>query len=352
MGSRSRASPRTDFQVLEDGRPAEVTEVTPRSSRPLALAVFFDSTSLDGSSRTAALRALGGFLAGLSPGDRVIFAGFDGSLTIRSETFGDPQALTTALEGFGKLMSRGAMAAQERAAVLREIREAPSVAEEQASSGAVAQASNVLARLREYIQTRAGETRAALGGLQQTLEVLAGFPGRRTLLYVGGGLPMRPGAGLYSAWENRFSIVAVELAASSLDVSRNDATPLVREVADRAAATGSTFFALALSDAGGAAESAEPVRGPRLRGLDTLPADPRRPHGRPGDSGIVQPRGVAGGDRAGPRRGLHGGLRPAARARRRAAPHPGHGPRRRPRRPGAAGAGPHGSRSSRSPGGP
>lgn len=263
-----------DFQVLEDGRPVEVTEVTPGSSRPLALAVFFDSTSLDGSSRTAALRALGGFLAGLSPGDRVLFAGFDGSLTIRSEAAGDPQALTAALEGFGKLAPRGALAAQERAAVLREIREAPSVSDEQSPAAATAQASNVLARLREYIQTRAGETRAALGSLQQTLEALASLPGRRTLLYVGGGLPMRPGAGLYSAWESRFSTVAVELAASALETSRNDATPLVREVADRAAATGSTFFALALSDAGGAAESAGRSGGrdseDSIRSLQTL----------------------------------------------------------------------------------
>src|SRR5207253_3012853 len=70
--------------------------------------------------------------------------------------------------------------------------------------------------------------------------------------YVGGGLPLRPGADLFEAWRTRFGTLASRLGASSFEVSRLDATPQVQQTADRANAAGVSIYALALPESGAA----------------------------------------------------------------------------------------------------
>ncbi len=248
---------RDDFKVLEDGQPAEVTGIAPGSSQRLNLAIFFDQTTLDVSSRATALAALRKFFeAGLKPGDRVLLAGWDGSLEVRAEPTGDPAVLRAALDKLGAGLPSGVRSAQERSAVQREIRDANPVDEERANGLARSQAKAALDDLRAYARTRSEEARATFGALQQMLVLLGGLPERKALLYVGGGPPLQPGADLFAAWQGRFAVMAAELAFSPMEVSRYDAGPQAQEVVNRANGAGITLFALALP-VGGARSDAE-----------------------------------------------------------------------------------------------
>lgn len=252
---------REDFQVLEDGRTAEVTNVAAATFRPLALAVFLDETSLPGPARSTALAGLRKFLAsGLKPGDRALLARWDGSLEIQEEWTADATALGDALSRIGSLAPRGRGALQERNAVRLEILQAPPVDEEKGKELAIAQAEAALANLRIYAQTRANGTRAALAALQQTLAILAGSTDRKVLLYVGGGLPLRPGADLFAAWQAKYIQLASRLGVSPFEATQFDVTPVVQQAVERANAAGISIYALALPESGAAsAEGSAPV---------------------------------------------------------------------------------------------
>lgn len=249
-----------------DAQPVEIIGAVPALPQPLAVAVFLDETSLGGPARTAALAGLRRFLtSGLKPGDRALVASWDGSLAIQQELTGDAAALGAALDRLGTAAPRSRAWAQERSAVQREIQQAPPVENPLGSKIDVAQAEAALGSLRAYIQTRADATRAGFEALQQTLALLAGQPERKALLYVGGGLPLRPGAPLFDAWYAKFSQLATRFGISPLEISRFDATPLILQTAERAKAAGVAIHALAVLVPGGEGEDSE-------RGLQSLAA--------------------------------------------------------------------------------
>lgn len=244
---------REDFQVLEDGKPAEVTGVSPNADRPIALAVFLDETSLNGSARESAIAGLKRFITGsLRPGDRALVVRWDGALEIQGEPTGDTAALVATLDRLAASVAGGRSLAQERASIRREIEQGHPPDDEQFRGLSQAQATAIHAALRTYADTRANETRAELAALQQTLALLSTLPERKAVLYVGGGLPLRPGADLWEAWQNKFKEFAIQLGASPLEINRGDASRLVQETVDRANAAGITFHTLALPEAGAA----------------------------------------------------------------------------------------------------
>jgi VWFA-related protein len=240
---------REDFRVLEDGLPAEVTNLSPVSGQPVALAVFLDDTNLAGPVRAATLDGLARFFAGnLKPGDRVLLVRWDGALEVR-EPSGDVAALGGTLRQIASEIPHNVLA-QERAAILREILQARPLDDERGSGLAISQASAVVAELRAYAETGAANTRATLAALQQTLTLLGTLPERKALLYVGGGLPQRPGADLFDAWNARFGQLRQSLGVSPFEASRGDASRQVQETADQANAAGIAIHALAATERG------------------------------------------------------------------------------------------------------
>jgi VWFA-related protein len=242
---------REDFRVLEDGQPVEIASVSFTADQPIVLAVFLDETSLLGPSRTSALGGLRRFFASsLRPGDRALLVRWDGSLEIHGEPTGDAAALAATLDTLGRTPPAGIAAAQERGAMQREISDIPALDDEIGRLFAIARAKAVYAQLRAYAQSRADMTRATLGALQQTLALLSSLPERKALLYVGGGIPLRPAADLFDAWTTKFSPIAAEVGASPFEASRWDASPLVKQTVDRANAAAITLHALALPASG------------------------------------------------------------------------------------------------------
>src|SRR5436305_586440 len=108
---------REDFKVREDGKPAEVTQVSAAASQPLMIAVFLDDLSLGGTARSNAIAGLRRFFAsGLKPGDHVLLARWDGTLAVQGDPTGDAAALGAILDRLGaSLPVRGS--AQERVSI-------------------------------------------------------------------------------------------------------------------------------------------------------------------------------------------------------------------------------------------
>jgi VWFA-related protein len=242
---------REDFQIFEDGKPAEITSVSSNSDRPIALAVFLDETSLGGSVRASAIAGLKRFFtSSLRPGDRALVVRWDGSLEIQGDPTGDSAALGALLDRLGAAVAGGRSSAQERAAIQREIEQAYPPDDEQFRGLSQAQAATIQSSLRIYSDTRTNETRAELAALQQTLALLSTLSERKALLYVGGGLPLRPGADLFEAWRTKFGELATRLGSSPLETLRSDASRLVQETVDRANAAAITIHALSLPETG------------------------------------------------------------------------------------------------------
>jgi VWFA-related protein len=255
---------KADFQVVEDGKPVEVTHLAPTSEQPVVLAVFLDDSGLAVGSRGAALRGLRDLFAShLKPGDRVLVIRFDGALQIQGEPTGDPAALNATLDRLSKTAPAGAPMLHQRSSVRDEILRSLPPEQEPDLSTAEARAATILENLRLYARLRAEATRGALGALQQTLALLASLPERKTLFYIGGGLPLAPGADLYDFWTDKFQMFATRLGVSSLEAASWDASRQIQDTADRANTAGVTIHAVALADAGTVSASAAGATGAR-----------------------------------------------------------------------------------------
>jgi hypothetical protein len=96
-----------------------------------------------------------------------------------------------------------------------------------------------------YAQRRQKEALGSLAVLNQFLDALAGLPGRKALLYVSGGIPLRPAQALLDAWRGEFSDERLNLQ-DDLDTMENDVTLLFERAGERANSNRVTFYTLGL----------------------------------------------------------------------------------------------------------
>jgi VWFA-related protein len=101
--------------------------------------------------------------------------------------------------------------------------------------------------IRSYATQRSTEARAGVGALKSFVESLSGLPGRKAVLYVGGGLSVRPGEALFQAWRDKFGDLArargVDVPMSAFD-GREDLTGEFQELIEHANANRVTFYTL------------------------------------------------------------------------------------------------------------
>ena len=83
--------------------------------------------------------------------------------------------------------------------------------------------------IRSYAERRTLETRRSLQALDQLLDALAGLPGRKALLYVGGGMSLRPSQALLDAWRQRYN---QSLGTVALEGFETDVTAYFRSAAE------------------------------------------------------------------------------------------------------------------------
>jgi VWFA-related protein len=248
-----------DFELAEDGRPVAITNfyaqspgapavavaapaaaapaapaaaapavraaVAPESQR-LDLGIFIDNLELTPVARNRVLTAIKGFVAShVLAGDRVLLASFDGAIRIRQAPTRNPKALVAAVDEIAKSSPRGAHASQELRNLLQD----------------AGRGTGFSADLEMYVKQRYDEDRASLQALDSFVGSLAGLPGRKAVLFVSGGMSLRPGqVGLQAVAEAQGQGAVRDLALpGDLEVQ-----PLVNRVIDHANASRVTLYGI------------------------------------------------------------------------------------------------------------
>ena len=255
-GKRVTGLTREDFQVLEAGRPAEVTHFAAAGSgaaepeaQRLQLVIVIDDLSLNTQSRGRFLKALREELVPrLQPQEVALVATSQGSaVEVVQGLTADKGLLLAALDRVEKSAPRGREGAMEGRRLRQEIQQA------QLPNGSPTDLAEINAKviydgIRRYAERRADESRGTLAALTGFVDNLAGLPGRKSLLYVGGGLSLRPGEALYQAWDAKLGQLSGKAGASSLESFRNDLTAGFNALVQHANGTRVTVYTLGATE--------------------------------------------------------------------------------------------------------
>jgi VWFA-related protein len=232
-----------DFEVLEDGKPVEVTNFYAESgqqaaataaaadtaARPvdqrLNLVVFVDDYNMEPQNRGAILDGVRDFLGkSLSPGDRVMVVRYGRSLEVRKPfTTSVPEVLSE-LDVVGKLAGNLASRESSRDHQIQVVVDALEIG----GWGATAEA-----RIREYAEVETSYVAASLNALETVVGWLAGIPGRKAILYASDGLPSVPGEDLF-IWAEAYSGYRSGQRISGMNAASYDASELFRRVTSKA----------------------------------------------------------------------------------------------------------------------
>jgi VWFA-related protein len=256
-----------DFQVLENGRPVEITnfyaeksgkpttplpgetaEAAPAPGVPgaplappgaaevarkpddqrLRLIVYIDNFNLRPFNRNRVMRELRAFIGSkLSKDDLLMLVTFDRELHIRRTFTSDPGLIAAAMLDLEKISAQGVHADSDRRDILQKIEESRSVNE----------AENYA---RTYAQSTYNDLAFSVDGLKKIVDSLAGMPGRKAVLYVSDGLPMIAGQDVFYAVQNKYSEQTTSLTQTlEFDVSRR-----LTELTAQANANRITFYTI------------------------------------------------------------------------------------------------------------
>jgi hypothetical protein len=143
-------------------------------------------------------------------------------------------------------------------------------------------------RIQAYAAEEYSRSLASLQQIELVISTLAGVPGRKSLLYVGEGIPTRPGEGLFVEWRNRFGEgspnagIGMRRIDFSTDYSRAvgrfDLAPQVAALGRAANRAGVTLYAVdAEGDHGGLVRSALTEQGATSETLSVVDESFREP---------------------------------------------------------------------------
>lgn len=267
----------SDFQVFEDGKSVEITnflavaggksiessavidgpqiEATPAAPLPAAageipderrlwVVIYIDNVHLRPFHRNKVLGHVRTFLRGLPADTHAMLVSFDRSLHVR-ETFTPDLSLIS--EKTYELEDLSAFVVQkqtDRDNVLKEIRR----------NTKDFQAAELEADF--YAKSAYNDVEQSVRGLDETVELLAGLPGRKSLVYVSDGLEMRVGEDMFQQVQQQFSN---ERGRSGLNLMANryNARRLFSQLIDRSNGSGVTLYtidAAGLKTSGGTAD--------------------------------------------------------------------------------------------------
>lgn len=261
QGNRVRGLTAADFEVFEDRKPVKITNFysvdsgssaapapatsaaapepppgmapavqTPAVQAPddqqLHLIVYIDNFNLRPFNRNRVMRELRLFLnQNVRKGDQVMLVTYDRELHVRRGFTGDPAVIASALVELERISAQGTHFDSERRDILREIDDAEALEE-------------VAGRVRTYAESLSNDLSFTLSALKDFTGSLAGLPGRKAILYVSDGLPMRAGEDVFYKLQEKFE------RASLLDAQSYDASRRFLELANQANANRVTFYTL------------------------------------------------------------------------------------------------------------
>jgi len=282
QGKRVPGLTRDDFEILEDGKPVEISNFyavdagrgelpeteTPAAPAPAAprpehsgeippeqrlhLAIVIDDLTLAPQSRNRLLQSLEKeVLPRLRPDDFAMVAVIGGSsVSIVQGLTADPAQIRTALEEATRSAPQGTARMMDKREMLSRIDSVglQMPGENQGADFNAGVVEQLYHDLQSYAAQRALEARASLNALESFVDSLSGLPGRKAVLYVGGGLSTRPGEALFQAWQSKFGTLArvrgVNISTSSFDGQREDLSKNFQDLVEHANANRVTFYTL------------------------------------------------------------------------------------------------------------
>jgi VWFA-related protein len=274
---------RDDFEILEDGKPVEITnfyavsggrseeaETEPAAAptpveaaqpepagqlppeQRLHLAIVIDDLTLTAPSRNRMLQSIEKeVLPRLQPDDFAMVGVIDGSsIRLAQGLTADPNQIRTALTEAMRSAPQGSSRIMDKREILSRIDSVGLQAPGETPGGQMnaAMIEQLYYDLKSYAAQRTAESRASLGALSSFVDSLSGLPGRKAVLYVGGGLSVRPAEAFFQAWQSKFGTAArsrgVGISMSAFDGQREDLTKEFQELVDHANANRVTFYSL------------------------------------------------------------------------------------------------------------
>lgn len=207
--------------------PGPRSRPVPQDQR-LRLIVFIDNFNIRPFNRNRAIAATRSFLrTRLRPGDEVMLVSYKRSLKLRHNFTSDTNLIAEALFDLEGETGHGTTQDTERNALMRKIYNATDIAQ-------------VRGRVTQQAQSIRNDIKLTLKALNDHVESLAGLPGRKAVLYVSDGLPMRAGADLYEALAEHFP----DETGIRIDLYRFDMTRQFQGLTQRANANRVTFYTL------------------------------------------------------------------------------------------------------------
>lgn len=287
-GRRVSGLGREDFELFEDGQPVEITnfyaetrrdpavddvvQLDPLVSVPelpperpeeqaLYLVVYVDHFNLRPADRKRVLQDLGGFLEDrLRLGDRILLMGFTGTLTVVQPFTTDLSLVQEGLRKLGTFTTHRQVDDTDRRRTMRLMNKAL-----ESTPPDPPDLESAYNYVRSYVQGARSDLERSAAALEETVQSLAGLPGRKALVYVSSGLPMRPGEELYQHLLDVFGSnmvreanVGLGVTDPSMEMLREDETHLYSAIVRQANAHQVTFYTVdARGSAGESTLSAE-----------------------------------------------------------------------------------------------
>jgi VWFA-related protein len=276
-----------DFQVFEDGKLQDITYFTAQKNgetvvsrdgeadlgapaAPLTervhLAIFVDEVHLSPQNRNQVFARLKEYLGGsLQPTDLVLVARLADRLVIEQPFTADVAALAATLDRLAKSTGAAMQIEANYRRILREVTTTPlavsaptpevtgPVALEKISQQEISQvqARSQAMEIITFSEERRIRVLATIKALETAIGSLAGMPGRKALIYLSDGLPVRAAAGLSDAWLSKYEAWATKIGDRSLlaEMTRNTAGSIesqaqLDQLAQRASAAKVAFYVL------------------------------------------------------------------------------------------------------------
>ncbi len=209
-----RAVELTHFRAVSGGRAAVETTRSPASQAEVApgaepdaglhLVVYIDRGYLEPGDLRDVRLALRGFLRqAMGPGDRVMLVTAAQSLELLQAFTSVPELVVSKLDGV-RARPGGGRLTREYQSILLDMRRIKNEGNDLMARDPTRQARIFVSRLQAYAAEIDGEIRQTTAQLRQLIGSIAGLPGRRAVLYVGGRVPAAHGRQLFDAWEDTF----------------------------------------------------------------------------------------------------------------------------------------------------
>lgn len=183
----------------------------------LHLVVYIDNFNLHPFSRNRAIRFVRTFLrTRLRRDDQVMLVSYDRSLHVRHPFTSDAEIIASALYELEEVSGHAVHRDSDRRDIMETIYDALDDDYQMTTAGV----NSVRSRVEAYAEAIYNDMSFSIDAVREIVESLAGLPGRKAILYVSDGLPMRPGEDAFYAVHNEFQDSSVLMDVQNYDLSR------------------------------------------------------------------------------------------------------------------------------------